>query len=195
VFTAIVHSNEINFIYCVLFLLLLLISTSKKKDIDNPSDDMIASFIPSNVGSLTRATQFCAILSYCVFADESLKDVVTAVETFPRFDKAKPGDKTRCMVFSCTLRFVQGSLAILAVLLLVVTTSDVIDIILNFTAVNFISGFDDVAFELAIWGKYGTTLQAEAKRIEKLPVPHCIYRKHVSTVLFFVLSFRLTELN
>jgi hypothetical protein len=155
----------------------------KKKDIDNPSNDIFASFIPSNVGSLTRATQFFAILSYCFFADESLKDVVTAVETFPRFDKAKLGDKTRCMVVSCALRFIQGSLAILAVVLLVVTTSDVIEIILNFTAVNFISGFDDVAFELAKWGKYGPTLQKEAKRIEELPVPHCIYRKHVSNPL------------
>ena len=119
-----------------------------------------------------------ALLSYCIFADESLKDIVTAVETFPKFCKAKEGDKVRCMVFSCVLRFTQGMLATFVVLLLVITTADVIDIILNFTAVNFISGFDDVAFELAKWGKYGPCLEAEAKRIEELPAPECIYRKY-----------------
>ena len=31
------------------------------------------------------------------------------------------------------------------------------------------------------WGKYGPSLKKEANRIEKLPVPACIFRKYVST--------------
>ena len=151
---------------------------STNEDTDNPDSGFMSAFVPSNVNNLARATQFMALLSYCIFADESLKDIVTAVETFPKFCKAKEGDKVRCMVFSCVLRFTQGMLATFVVLLLVITTADVIDIILNFTAVNFISGFDDVAFELAQWGKYGPKLEAEAERIEKLPVPDCMYRKY-----------------
>jgi hypothetical protein len=77
-------------------------------DSGNPGGDFFADFIPANVPALARATQFFAILSYCIFADESIKDVVTAVETFPKFNKAKPDDKVWCMVFSCTLRFIQG---------------------------------------------------------------------------------------
>ena len=123
-------------------------------------------------------TQFLALLSYCLFADDSLKDIVKAVETFPNFAKAKEGDKIGPMVFSCFLRFTQGTLATIVVLLLVIQTQDVIDIILNFTAVNFISGFDDIAFELAQWGKYGPVFKAEANRIEDLTVPDCIYRKY-----------------
>lgn len=148
------------------------------QDMDNPSEGFFSYFIPSNVSLLSRMTQFMALLSYCVFADESLKDIVRAVETFPKFSKVKEGDKFRCMVFSCVLRFTQGSLATVVVLLLVMQTQDVIDIILNFTAVNFISGFDDIAFELAQWGKYGPKLKAEADRIEELTVPDCIYRKY-----------------
>jgi len=119
-----------------------------------------------------------ALFSYCIFADESVSDIVVAVETFPTFKKAKPDDKVNCMVCSCVLRLVQGGLASCVVLLLIITTSDVIDIILNFTAVNFISGFDDVAFELAKRGKYGPKLEAEANRIEELPAPECIVRKY-----------------
>ena len=81
----------------------------------NPDDGMLADFIPANVPPLARATQFFAILSYCIFADESVKDVVTAVETFPKFNKAKPDDKVRCMVFSCTLRFIQGMVSLISV--------------------------------------------------------------------------------
>jgi hypothetical protein len=39
--------------------------------------------------------------------------------------------------------------------ILVITSNDVIDIILNFTALNFISALDDVAFEFSLSGKYG----------------------------------------
>ena len=40
-------------------------------------------------------------------------------------------------------------LSCVAVVFLVINTNDVIDIVLNFTAVGFISEFDDIAFELA----------------------------------------------
>ena len=135
-------------------------------------------FIPSNVSALSRMTQFVALISYCVFADDSLKDIVTAIEMFPRFDRVTRDDKIYCMLFSCCLRFSQGVLASIVVLLLVIRTPDVIDIILNFAAVNFISGFDEIAFELARWGKYGPSLKAEADRIQDTKVPDCIYRKY-----------------
>ncbi|VEU36664.1 unnamed protein product [Pseudo-nitzschia multistriata] len=118
-----------------------------------------------------------AILSYCIFADESLKDIVTAVETFPNIKEAKEGDRVDLMIVSSVLRFSQGFLATIVVLLLVVNTPDVVDIVLNFTAVNFVSAFDDVAFELAQWGKYGPHLEAETKRIEELTAPDCMTRK------------------
>lgn len=198
----------------IAFLILLVLRVASPKlstneDTDNPDDGFLSEFIPSNVGPLSRATQLMALLSYCVFADESLKDIVTAVETWPRLDRAKPGDKVRLIMLSSVLRFSQGMLATISVLLLVITTADVIDIILNFTAVNFISAFDDVAFELAQWGKYGPRLEAEAHRIEKLPAPDCIFRKYqhvryrftvlpiafVLIFLFSVMAFRQDSRN
>jgi len=75
------------------------------------------------------------------------------------------------------LRFIQSFLAIIATLLLIVTSEDVVDIILNFAAVNFISALDEVAFELAKYGKYGPQLEKAANDIEKRPIPYSIYRK------------------
>ena len=69
--------------------------------------------------------------------------ICTAVETFPRFDTANnDDDKTRRMIFSCILRFIQGGMAIFSSFILIVNSSNVIEIILNFTAVNFISNID-----------------------------------------------------
>lgn len=82
------------------------------------------------------------------------------------------------IAFSCTPRMFQGFSATIVVFLLVINTSDVINNILNFTAVNFISDFDDVAFEVYQGGKYGPKLKAEADRIELLPVPACINQKY-----------------
>eukprot|EP00536_Pseudo-nitzschia_multiseries_P016330 jgi/Psemu1/220980/e_gw1.1078.1.1 len=177
------------------FLLLVLRVASPKlstnEDTDNPDNTWIANFIPSNVATITRGTQFLAILSYCIFADESLKDVVTAVEMWPTMSKAKPEDRAWLILTSCLFRFSQGLLATIVVLLLVINTSDVVDIVLNFTAVNFVSAFDDVAFELAKWGKYGPGMEAETKRVEELPLPDCC-RRATNYVRFWSIVFPMT---
>ena len=96
-------------LFQIAFLILLVHTKhSTTEDVPNPNDGFPADFIPSNVPTLARATQFFAILSYCFFADESVKDVAAAVETFPKFNKVEHGDKVCCMVFSCILRFIQG---------------------------------------------------------------------------------------
>ena len=71
-----------------------------------------------------------------------MSTICTAVETFPRFDTANNDDKTRRVIFSCLLRFIQGGMAIFSSFILIVNSSNVIEIILNFTAVNFISNID-----------------------------------------------------
>jgi len=169
-------------VFQMLFFLLLVLRVASPKlstneDTDNPNNNWVGNFIPSNVEALSRATQFMAVLSYCIFADESLKDVITAVEMWPTASKAKPEDRLWLLMISTILRFAQGFLATVVVFLMVINTADVVDIVLNFTAVNFVSAFDDVAFELARWGKYGPGMEAETKRIEELPVPECLRRK------------------
>lgn len=168
-------------------------------DIDNPDEGLVARFIPSNVSILSRFTQYMALLSYCIFADASVLDVVKAVETFPNSTNAKSGDRIGCMIFSCVLRLSQGLFATIVALLLVIQTQDVIDIILNFTAVNFVSCFDEVAFELAKAGKYGPRFKAEAIRIEGLSIPECIHRKreHIRYryTVFTIAAILMTSLS
>jgi len=144
-------------------------------EVDNPSSDfhIIPGFIPSNVEPIVRATQIIAILASLVFPDASLLDITTGIEMFPQHWKRDQDEKVWCITYSCILRCVQGCLAMFAVFLLVMTSSDVKDIVLNFTAVNFISLLDDTAFHVAKEGKYGPALEEAARRIENEPLPRC----------------------
>jgi len=124
------------YIFQMMFLLLMVLSVLHPKwndngDTDNPGSDILASFIPTNSTPLVQASQFLALLSYIVFADASFWDVARSVETFPICS----GEATKCMVFSCVLRFSQGLTAMFVTLLLIITSESVIDIVLNFAAV------------------------------------------------------------
>jgi hypothetical protein len=99
---------------CFLFLLLLGFVHPKWRsigDVDNPDAGMgketivqqIAEFVPSHVSPLVRATQIMATLSYIIFADSTIRDVVLGVELFPSLKQATSYDKVGCMAFSSIL--------------------------------------------------------------------------------------------
>jgi hypothetical protein len=166
------------YLFQIIFLLLMVLSVvhprwSSIGDVDNPgvrrqsfadvdnpdagtesaTAQSIAEFVPSQVSPLVRATQIMATLTYIIFADSTIRDIVLGVELFPSFKQKTANDKVGCMAFSSILRLSQGTLAIIVTLFLIATTSNVIEIILNFTAVNFISTLDDVGFEVIKWGE------------------------------------------
>jgi len=146
-------------------------------EIDNPSDSGPATFIPSNVSLLVRITQILSVLSYFLFADSSLLDVITAIETSPRYSKRKKTDNFPCMIFSCIVRFTQGIMTVFAAFLLIITSAEVMDILLNFMAMSFVSNIARMAFDLALWGKYGPTLEKEANEFKSRAMPKCMIRR------------------
>jgi len=179
---------------CYMVLSMINPRLTNKDATDNPSNTTWA-IIPANVTPLIRWTQITSIFSYCIFADSSLMDCITAVEQFPRSDRVKKEDKAWLMRLSCSLRFFQGFLAVVATMMLIITGESVVEIILNFAAVNYISTLDEVAFELAMHGKYGPYLEQEAKSIIKRPLPNCMYRKyHHQRYLFTMVPITLSLL-
>jgi hypothetical protein len=171
------------FVFQILFLGLLLWSVMDRKrgtvgDTDNPDSEsgFLSQFIPANASVIVRFTQIVSIAAYVIFPSSSLRDVVKAVQMFPRPSQVQHGDPVGCMRLSCLLRGTQGFLAVVATLLLVEISDTVVDIILNFTAVNFISDIDETAFVLAKNGDFGPELQAEAERIAGQVLPPCMYK-------------------
>ena len=134
----------------------------------------------SNCSDLVRATQVLSIMAYFFFPDASLSDITTSFVLFPwsgdKKDQDRAGKLTR-LRWSCFFRFLQGMMSAITVWLLVMTSSDVIEIILNFTAVNFISELDDKAFERALHGDYGPTVEKAGKGMKDEKLPFFIPKK------------------
>jgi len=186
------------FMFQMTFFLLMICGVVTKKWStssvnDNPSLTLLAQMFPTDSSPLVRGSQIMSLLTYVIFADASMSDMITAIHTFPNFRRVTSRDKVWCMVISCTLRFMQGLLAMVVAIILVFISNDVIEVILNFTALNFISALDDVAFEFAKSGKYGILLEKEVKRIEELPLPVCMFRKYKSVrYLYTIIPLLIT---
>jgi len=151
---------------------------------DNPGSNFFARFIPAGTSTIVMLTQLVSLGAYVVFPDAGLKDVVTAVRTYPRSSKIQSGDQVWIMRLSCVLRLIQGASAMIATLLLILTSNTVVDIILNFTAVSFISNLDDYGYHLAVSGELGPELEAEANRLAVTDLPPCMQRNTVPKYIY-----------
>jgi len=174
--------------YCfqLIFLWLLISSLVWNRrgtfgEVDNPlsNQGFFTTFIPSGTQRIVRITQFFSLVYYVVFPDASQKDIVTAVRSFPRPSKVQSGDRVASMRISCMLRAAEGISAVLATLVLIISSNTVVDIILNFTAISFISNLDDYAFRLAASGEFGKSLQAETERVANKKLPRCMHRTRI----------------
>ena len=181
------------FVFQVSFLILIILGTMSKwrsgKVDDNPTDGVFADFINTEASPVVVATRIVALLTSIIFIDSSVMDIIVAVHSFPTYSMVTKRDNFWNLAFSCILRFTQGFLAQLVMLILIFNTNDPIDIILNFTALNFVSQLDDMAFDLAKSGKYGKKFENECMRVEQAPLPVCMYRnrKHgrfLVTIIF-----------
>jgi len=182
------------FCFQLTFTMLMIMSVVDEKrgtikENDNPDTGRFAEFIPANTSSIVRATQIVSLSAYLLFPEASLQDVIKAFQFFPRSSEAQSGDPVKSMKFSCFLRGFQGFLAVTAALLLVLTSGTVVDIILDFTAVNFVSKLDDYAFVLAKSGQFGPALKVESEKIMNTKLPRCMCRKSKHICYMIVSSF------
>lgn len=165
------------FSFQITFLVLMIFSrvymNAADIDSDNPIDKFLR-FIPANSKHVIRVSQVIALLTYILFPDASLMDVFKAYQYYPSRTLKVYGDRVVGMKLSCYLRGFQGYLATIAVFIVVITTRSVVDIILNFTALSFVSSLDDEAFDLAKSGVFGSGLRKEIERIENAKLPACM---------------------
>lgn len=174
------------FVFQTGFLHLMQLHLAEKRDegqfphLPTDTDEMDADAIAKMQACIrnVRVAQGISLLAYVVFPNSTLNDIIKAIQLFPM--SAASADKdvpVACIRISCILRGVQGLFALLIVFLLVMSSHNTLDIILNFTAVNFITDLDDTAFSLAKSGVFGKHLKREAYRIANTKLPACINRE------------------
>jgi hypothetical protein len=69
--------------------------------------------------------------------------------------------------FSAILRVISGNFGIMSTIVLVMYSTEVVDLLLNFTAMEFVATLDGSAFEIASKGFLGITLEKKAKEIQE----------------------------
>ena len=100
---------------------------------------------------LCRIAQVLLLLAYVMFPNSTLQDIIKAIQLFPMRCTKEDDAPVGCIRIACILRFIQGNFAIIVVFLLVMSAESTLDIILNFTAVHFITELDKIRF---IWPKF-----------------------------------------
>jgi leucine-rich repeat protein SHOC2 len=184
------------FFFALLIYSVVNIARGSSEENDNPDVEeaegfvqMIATFIPSNSSSVVKMTQFLSLLVYVVFPGDSVMDLVKAFQHMPkRNTDSKDAAPVRCMTLSCVLRGIAGGCAVTAALILVMTSRTVIDIILNFTALNSISSIDDMAFGLCEDGVFGPEFEDASEKIKRKMIPLWAHRKTTHVVYWKVMA-------
>jgi len=125
-----------------------------------------------------KAAQILSLSFYVVFPDASLHDFAKALRHYPTSGNGAIDDGyVGAMRIACILRGFQGLLAVLPVWLLIMSSDSVVGVILNFSAINVISNFDEAAFAIARTGAMGPVYKQEVERIENTDLPPCMYRE------------------
>jgi len=166
--------------------------TSEENDNPDAEDEeglkqIFATFIPTNTTNIVKVTQVMSLLIYALFPGDSVQDLAKSFRYYPKSD-LNDYEPTRCIKLSCILRFIQGVMAVLAALILVLTSRTVMDIILNFTALNSISGIDDTTFALAEAGVFGPEFKKETDYVKNKDLPVRVYRKTKHVIYWKVMA-------
>ena len=176
------------FIFQMMLLIVLALSQTNEfhgtlGETDNPDPGksglmaFFANFTPANSTPIIRIAQVASLAMYAIFPGPCLRHIFRAVQLFPRhswIDDSSTG--VGYMKLSCILRLIQGVTAMVVTLFLVLTSTTVVEIVLNFIAVNFISRLDRDAFALAISGEFSPSLQDQAKEIAGTDLPDCMLK-------------------
>jgi len=124
--------------------------------------------IPPNVEAPVRVTQFIALL-VAVLTQDDLRNSLNLMrdgydqDCFSLF----PGAKRTKWTVSVTLRAIQGTLGLFVTFLLVMQSETVLDLLLNFSAMEFVSLLDEAAFALIKQGFAGLRLKEVATIVSK----------------------------
>ena len=120
-----------------------------------------ATYIPSMNSILAIITQIFAALAFGIVYNASSGDVINSF-------KIKHLHRDRKLVPNL-LRWFQGSVACITTIVLIMSLSDAKDIFMNILAVNYVSEFDEIFFQMAKEGWFGTTLGDYAEEIDPDP--------------------------
>jgi hypothetical protein len=129
--------------------------------------------IPANVETNVRVTQFLAVI-VAVLTQADLRTSLEQVNEGYKQDRiGNVFGEASCgkWWFATACRFLSGALGLVITFFLIVIADNVFDLLLNFTAMEFVSQLDDVAFFLAGTGYFGSKSLEKSEEIDETSYP------------------------
>ena len=149
--------------------------------------------MPTNVESTVRATQVLAIIIAIVTQDDVKKVILILRDGYIAdvFQGTFGTDATKFKwVLSLVLRASEGLIGLFVTFMLIMQSKTVLDLLLNFSAMEFVSLLDDGAFLMLREGYFGIGIMKQATLCEtKYYVSHALSLKSswLSAVYFIII--------
>ena len=156
--------------------------------------------IPVSVSATVVVSQFFAFGISVFTQDDLITSMLLVYEGFHDIKRSLPNVTRLQWSSAVVLSAVDALLGLLATFVLIIDSATVLDVLLNFAAVEFVSQLDNIAFELAKSGFLGQHNQIEAEELEELTykvrrkakTPGFIRGLGMCVVLVVILSLWLT---
>jgi hypothetical protein len=139
-------------------------------------------------GGMVDVAQFMALLIAVITQDDIMLTIeLITVGYDPALLISHPSATLAYWTTSCLARFVEGAVGVVVACIFILQSSTVIDIFLNFAAVQFVANLDNVGFALADAGLIGRAAQVAAHdaKYVQLPFRQRKYRKLRQLAVFF----------
>mmetsp|Transcript_15464 Transcript_15464/g.35827 ORF Transcript_15464/g.35827 Transcript_15464/m.35827 type:complete len:935 (-) Transcript_15464:520-3324(-) len=175
------------FVFQIMLLYVSLLSAVEAFEESDADMEFFARLF--HASSSVFVTQVTILLAYACLPRSSLRDIIMAIHFFPSCSRASSDNRAVGIMVSCILRLSQGFMGIITILAVIFFKSeDAITIILNFTALDYISELDEYAFSLCKSGLFGKKLEEKADAITDEALPEYMKtrqeRKWFQSVLF-----------
>mmetsp|Transcript_25801 Transcript_25801/g.39581 ORF Transcript_25801/g.39581 Transcript_25801/m.39581 type:complete len:788 (+) Transcript_25801:155-2518(+) len=118
---------------------------------------------PPNADTWLRLAQIFAVLVTLYTQSDFIDGIFLLTEGWKAFSEITTPFKFH---FSAVLRVISGNFGIMSTFVLVMYSTEVVDLLLNFTAMEFVATLDGSAFEIAAKGFLGITLEKKARVIQ-----------------------------
>ena len=147
--------------------------------------------IPAAVSTAVAISQFLALFITVASQDDVITSLTYMFEGYqPEMGYAFETNSYKWASGVVAL-FLTGALGLIVTFLLITSSDQVVDLILNFTAVEFVSLLDNVAFALAVAGFLGGANQKEALLITSVhyDIPKHRQKSPIQQIIFLVTTF------
>ncbi|CAJ1963695.1 unnamed protein product [Cylindrotheca closterium] len=158
-------------------------------DLYNKATEVNALF--SKKGTLIRATQFL-LLPIAIALQEDLIYVYTRIANIKYSSEIleeTPSATKSKFALSFLLRLMDGIASLTINFILILTTDEVLDLFLNFAALHFLQGIDDVAFQMAHEGFLGDRMEDRCRVVEETTMSRRIgdsFTNALDSILFML---------